>query len=65
MTPHDTSCRVGDASGDLPDAGAPEVEITPAMIEAGVNVLKSFNRLVWDNEAACEFIFLQMYRARP
>jgi hypothetical protein len=36
-TPHGAKCSPGTADGtDLPDAGAPEIEVTPAMIAAGV-----------------------------
>jgi hypothetical protein len=40
LTPLTAKCSSASADGaDLPEAGAPEVEITPAMIKAGINAL--------------------------
>lgn len=44
LTPHhtkDSEMAVSDPSGD--EAGVPEIEITPAMIEAGIAALYRFN----------------------
>jgi hypothetical protein len=44
LIPQDTNPSSADVSGS-PDAGAPEFEITPAMIEAGVAVLSEYGTL--------------------
>jgi hypothetical protein len=49
-------------SGPSPEAGAPDIEITPAMIAAGAAVLRVWDRRIEDDEALCEAIFVEMLR---
>ena len=39
LTPHGTKYSSEPAEGNAPEAGAPEIEVTPAMIEAGAEVV--------------------------
>ncbi len=51
-----------DVEGDAPEAGAPEIEMTPAMIEAGTDRLLE---LVEQRESAyvVEQVFLAMWES--
>jgi hypothetical protein len=59
LTYHESARHTSPASDvDASEAGAPEIEITPAMIEAGISPLYRFNRNRDEREAVAE-----IYRA--
>jgi hypothetical protein len=47
------------------DAGAPEIEVTPEMIEAGALVLAGFDMTFADADLWARRVFLAMLRAAP
>jgi hypothetical protein len=63
-----TKCSSGGAPADKAGAGAPgeEIEITPAMIAAGIEVLRLYDIDAWESSSAervaafAERIFLEM-----
>jgi hypothetical protein len=61
-TPSMTSAPASKAEGD----GAPEIEITPAMIEAGATHLYRYHRdRGVDDDTTLEHIYRSMWMARP
>ena len=61
---HDSERHKTAAPTDLVVDGAPEVEITPAMIEAGLSHLLRFHRDRQDDEEVVRLIFRAMISAR-
>lgn len=57
--------RICDISGDLPDAGAPEIEVTPAMMEAGADILAFYDPETDRLGETVNRIFLAMLEERP
>lgn len=60
LTPQPPDIRRASAEGEAPDAGAPEIKITPAMIEAGCEALTDFNYDFESREDAVVRIFEAM-----
>lgn len=61
LTPHEPYLV---PKGEAEEAsGAPEVEVTPAMIEAGLPHLLRFHRETDDDESVVRQIFLSMFQA--
>jgi hypothetical protein len=58
LTPHTAKCSSESADGtDLPEAGAPEIEVTPAIIEAGVSALCEIEPLFYTDAEIVKRIF--------
>ena len=63
LTPHGPNIVKGAAS-DLSEAGAPDGEITPAMIEAGASEMSAFElKDVWEGYLSPEELVVRIYRA--
>lgn len=62
--PHGTKSRGNGPSEQSEGAGAPEIEITPAMIRAGAEVLADYNPRYDRFSSAVRDIFVAMLEAR-
>lgn len=60
MTPQTPACSPTAASCDLREDGAPEVEITPEMIDAGVSAYLDFDLRFGDIEDRVSAVYCAM-----
>jgi hypothetical protein len=63
LTYHDPSAHTGVVSAEAAEAGAPEIEVTPAMIEAGVSTLCEIDSSFYSDVEIVRSIYLAMVGA--
>ena len=66
VTPHTEGYEVPASEREAPEAGAPEIEITPAMIEAGATLISDYfgQPIDWLTRERASLIFAGMLAER-